>query len=343
MYAYRYGIVGGVSTQLLLRQAALARAGGAAAVFFSQDNGLRAVVPPGAEVYFGADVSLRRLVRRVRPEAVVVDSPELLGPARGGGFRRPAVFLDVHTTTPRGLAYLDGLRMNGIRGVMVPTRYSAELVCSRVPGAPVSVVPNVLNTEVFTPGVPGSESGPREFIWVGKLDRHKNWRLALVYTRLLMDLFGDVEMSVVGGYGASDTRAAEFFDLAHRLGISGSVRWLDRVDNSALAGLYRRCATSGGAMLVTSRDESFGMAAAEALLCGCPLLANDLSVFREVFPASELIQRVDIWNPDAVAKAAGALETPPSAEAIEALGKDLRWRYGPEAFLEQFTRVVRSG
>lgn len=343
VYAYRYGIVGGVATQLLLRQAALAEAGGAAQLFFSQDNGLRAILPSGSGVHFGSDTSLRRLVRAFRPEAVVVvDSPELLAPARGGLFQGASVYLDVHTTTRLGLAYLGGLRIRGLRGVMVPTRYSEGVVGARLPGVHVSVVPNVLNTGVFVPGRSGTVEGLREFVWVGKLNLHKNWRLALVYTRLLVDLFGDVRMTLVGGYTASDERAKDLFDLAHRLGLSGSVRWLDRVDNAELAGLYQRCAATRGAMLVTSRDESFGMAAAEALLCGCSLLTNDLPVFREVFPDSELIHRVDIWNPDAVAAAARSLDDPPSGDVIESMGRILRERYGPASFRERFSQALRG-
>src|SRR5690606_40696581 len=100
-----------------------------------------------------------------------------------------------------------------------------------------------------------------DLIWVGKLDQHKNWRLALVYTQLLKELLGPVHLYMVGGYTAPEATAQAFFELAYRLGVSDSVTWLDRVENVQLASLYHRCAASGGAMLVTSRDESFGMAA----------------------------------------------------------------------------------
>lgn len=344
LYAYRYGIVGGVSTQLRLRQEALAKVNIECQLFFSQDNGLRQVLSRPDGMHFGMDVSFGQLVRNGRFDAVVViDSPELLGPARGSLFRRNRVFLDVHTTTATGLAYLNEVDVSSLAGVMVPTRYSEALVQRRVPKASIEVVPNILDTGVFSPSGESrveSSGGTREFIWVGKLDNHKNWRLALVYARLLCDLFGDVKLHVVGGYTAPTERAEEFFQLAYRLGVSGRVSWLDRVENTTLAQLYRQCAASGGAMLVTSRDESFGMAAAEALLCGCPLIANDLPVFREVFPESPLIHLVDIWQPDQIAQAAQGLSQCAFEREVVTLHDELSRRYGPESFLASFKRLM---
>lgn len=59
-----------------------------------------------------------------------------------------------------------------------------------------------------------------------------------------------------------------------------------------------------------------GMAIAEALLCGCPVIANDLPVFREVFPDSPLFKRVEIWQPASFVSAVEGLpEGQVSAEA----------------------------
>ena len=345
VYAYRYGIVGGVSTQLLLRQTALAEEGVKCVLFFSQDNGLRQMVPPGAEVCFGSEVSLRRLVARERPDAVVVvDSPELLRPAAGSFLHRTAVYLDVHTTTRTGLAYLNDVNLSDLAGLMVPSEYARSVLLSRLPDANVTVVPNILNTSVFRPQalVHSVDSETREFIWVGKLDNHKNWRLALVYTRLLLDLFGQVRLTVVGGYTAPEERALQYFDLACRLGISANVRWLDRVDNAAMASLYQRCAATGGAMIVTSRDESFGMAACEALLCGCPLIANDLPALREVLPGTHLVRLVDIWQPEKFASAAQSLAEPVSTIDAHRVNEHLHRRYAPEAYVRRFLAVLEG-
>ncbi|TWH28753.1 MULTISPECIES: glycosyltransferase family 4 protein [unclassified Aminobacter] len=349
LYAYRYGIIGGVSTQLLLRQKALREAGIRCDLFFSQDNGLGQVLPNQDGIYFGTERSFRQLVRNGRFDAViVVDTPELFNIAHGPFYRRTRVFLDVHTTTATGLSYLATTNPSTLSGVMVPTQYSATLVAERLQASPqVSVVPNILDIEIFTPSSVAPQIAKdgickqRNYVWVGKLDLHKNWRLALIYTAMLQRLSGDhITLDIVGGYTATPNQSSAFFQLIHRLGISERVNWLDRIENSSLVELYRRCADSGGAMLVTSRDESFGMAAAEALLCGCPVIANDLPVFREVLPNSPLVQLVDIWRPEQVERAARTLSTPPAATEVNALHRSLSQRFGAHAFVDSFTAMV---
>ncbi len=344
LYAYRYGIVGGVSTQLLLRQQALEAEGIGCELFFSQDNGLRQVIEGGRKVHFDSECSFKSLVNRGRFDAVVViDSPELLAAAGGPLWCRNKVYLDVHTTTHNGLSYLADVKASRLSGVMVPTHYSAGLVEKRLSYVTAKVVPNILDARIFSPAsgeAHVSVDPVRQYVWVGKLDHHKNWRLALVYARLLKDMLGPIHLTMVGGYTAPPDTAEAFFALAYRLGVPDAVTWLDRVENHQLASLYRRCAASGGAMLVTSRDESFGMAAAEALMCGCPLITNDLPVFREVFPESPMVKRVDIWQPEQVADAAQQLTDGVPDGEVSRMYEQLCRRYGAESFVDTFKTLL---
>lgn len=340
--AYRYGIVGGVSTQFLLRQDVLRSAKVDCHLFFSEDNGLAALLGQRPAVSFGNRISLRRLVRELRPDvAVVVDSPELIAalqPRR----RRPRLWLDVHTTTARGLAYLQDLPLRGLDGIMVPTRHGAGLVRQRLPGIEPQIVPNLIDPD-FRPdesSAGGNSSQLPEFVWVGKLDTHKNWRMALVWGHWLQQALGPIRLVMVGGYTATDERVDELFRWADELDLGAALRWIDRIDNASLPALYRRMAQTGGAMLVTSRDESFGMAVAEALLCGCPVIANDLPVFREVFPDSPLMQRVDLWDPDSFLQAVAALPQEGRVEEARRLHRQLGRRYGPQSFLDAFKSVL---
>lgn len=344
LYAYRYGIVGGVSTQLRLRQHAMRASGHRCDLFFSQDNGLRAVLQDEQGVYFGSSERYARLLRRgAYDHVVVIDTPELLLASHALWWQKPRqVWLDVHTTTTTGLGYLAQVNIKKLAGVMVPTHYSSVLVRERLPAVQPLVVPNVIDGAVFSPGsvVVNAENSVRQFVWVGKLDSHKNWRLALVYARLLQELFGVIRFTVVGGYTAPAATGQAFFEQADRLGILQAVRWIDRIDNTSLAVLYRQCAGSGGAMVVTSRDESFGMAAAEALMCGCPLITNDLPVFREVFPDSEMIKRVDIWQPEQFERAAKVLAGGVAPGLRQRMHEQLSSQYGPEAFMAALSRAL---
>lgn len=211
-------------------------------------------------MYFGTEISLRRLARRLQPDvAVVVDSPELLTPLRRR-LRRGRLYLDVHTTTAVGLSYLQDLSLSGLDGILAPTRYSAGLVRERRPDTAPVVVPNLVGADPVPADQEGErrEAGIPEFVWVGKLDSHKNWRMALVWGRILRDMLGDFRLTVIGGYTAPDKRVEEFLRFADELELEGVLRWIDRIENTRVPAIYRAAAASGGGMLVTSRDESVG-------------------------------------------------------------------------------------
>ncbi len=138
--------------------------------------------------------------------------------------------------------YLLDLPLQQFEGVMVPTCYSARLVRDRVPGVRPMVVPNLVDAVLEWQAVvaadareePESPGG----VWIGKLYSHKNWRMAVVWGSLLLQELGDMTLTVIGGYTASDERVDEFSRLAEELGLASSLRQIDRIDYARLPALY---------------------------------------------------------------------------------------------------------
>jgi glycosyltransferase involved in cell wall biosynthesis len=58
-------------------------------------------------------------------------------------------------------------------------------------------------------------------------------------------------------------------------------RWLPHVPYDRIDRLYRFAANSGGCLVSTSKQESFGMVAAEAMACSCPVVVPDIGGFRD--------------------------------------------------------------
>jgi glycosyltransferase involved in cell wall biosynthesis len=69
-----------------------------------------------------------------------------------------------------------------------------------------------------------------------------------------------------------------------RLGIGQSITYLQGLERTTLAALYRRAAI----VLVTSESEGFGLPVIEALACGSLLVASDIPTLREVGAAAAL-------------------------------------------------------
>jgi glycosyltransferase involved in cell wall biosynthesis len=66
--------------------------------------------------------------------------------------------------------------------------------------------------------------------------------------------------------------------LARNLGVESSIVELSGLDREVLAAAYRRAAL----LLHTAEAEGFGLPVIEAMACGCPVIASDLPVLREV-------------------------------------------------------------
>jgi glycosyltransferase involved in cell wall biosynthesis len=66
--------------------------------------------------------------------------------------------------------------------------------------------------------------------------------------------------------------------LAHELRIEGDIIELPYLDRDTLAAVYRRSTM----LVATSQAEGFGLPVTEAMACGCPVVLNDIPVFREV-------------------------------------------------------------
>jgi glycosyltransferase involved in cell wall biosynthesis len=108
--------------------------------------------------------------------------------------------------------------------------------------------------------------------------------------------------------------------LAVELGIADRIVELPFLDRPTLAAIYRRAAL----VVYPSEREGFGLPLVEAMACGAPILAADLTVFREVAAdAARYVHRDDAaaWA-EAIADEIDRLASPEHREAER--GKVLR-------------------
>jgi glycosyltransferase involved in cell wall biosynthesis len=66
--------------------------------------------------------------------------------------------------------------------------------------------------------------------------------------------------------------------LAQELGIENAVHVLPKLTRNVLAAVYRH----SDLLMHTADGEGFGLPLIEAMACGCPVVASDLPVLREV-------------------------------------------------------------
>jgi glycosyltransferase involved in cell wall biosynthesis len=286
LFGYRYGVFGGVCTQLMQRMRYLSQVPGLETHFvFAQPFGAEQVLSSYGKVHAAKtsqDVS--ELLEQGQYDATIfIDTPEFL---QGAG-RASVLINEVHTTYAKSLKYLEELTVQPAAFV-VPSEYSRGLVqdypCTQ--NREIFCMPNIVDGEMFHPQA-GVEAGARHILaWVGKLDQHKNWPAFLRVCRAVLDRRTDVEFWLVGGHGAPEAVVQDLLEVSDSMGLARHFKWLPKLRYEQMPGLYTRVAASGGCVVSTTENESFGMGIAEALLCECPVIAPSVGALPELAKVS---------------------------------------------------------
>ena len=129
--------------------------------------------------------------------------------------------------------------------------------------APITVAPMPADVMRFTHQA-AIRATPARLLFVGRLNPQKNPALLL---RALAQLPEDIHLDVVGDGPESGMLHA----LSAQLGIAHRVAWHGHQPRDAMPVFYAQASCT----LVPSRDEGFGMVAAESLLCETPVVASN--------------------------------------------------------------------
>lgn len=181
-----------------------------------------------------------------------------------------------------------------------------------LPACQVQIIPCGVDLRAFTPGTTCERRMAHEavapgdmptLLFVGRLDPIKGIDLLLESVAQMQTA---ARLIVVGGDPAGDPEVERLRAQAQALGIGERVLFPGAVPQDQLVSYYR----AADALAVTSRYESFGLAAVEALACGTPVVAAQV----------------------------GGL---PSIVCDDMNGLLVRWR-SPQAFAERFDQLLED-
>ncbi len=259
------------------------------------------VVAPGALRPRAARLAFQQALLPIAARALrldVVHSPAFLMPFLGGGARHVVTVHDMtfftlpetHIRLRRSAAFRRALAGSVRRAdlTLVPSRAVRDDVLAIVRGAPpdrVRVIPLGVGDE-FRPPPPGTPP-PRErpyVLFVGTLEPRKNVAGVIEsYRRLVCEGGVAEDLLLVGRLGWDYEPVLARLDAP---ALRGRVHRLGYVTQDELIALY------GGATLFVypSRGEGFGFPPLEALACGAPTIATDVSSLAEnLRGAAELV------------------------------------------------------
>jgi len=188
--------------------------------------------------------------------------------------------------------------------------------CYRVNRAKIEVVYNGVDTELFLP-LRAQDPSSRDvstLVFCGRLNGTKQKGLEVLLEAMPLVLQErDVVLNVIG----VGPRLEEYKTQAKRLKLDDRVSFLGFVEHSLLPQHY-----AGADLLVLpSRRESFGLALAEAMACGLPVVATTAGAIPEVVENGVTGLLVPPDDPEALANAVvSLLSDRPRMQAMGAVG-----------------------
>lgn len=148
------------------------------------------------------------------------------------------------------------------------------------PEVVVKVIP--MGTDVSTLFLPPESEAARsrnELVFVGRLVEKKGLGYLLDAFAIVLQSRGDLRLTILGD---GPLREA-MYQRTIELGIQESTNLLGSLPHSQLRAIYQRAALAVFPFIV-ARDgdqEGFGLVIAEAMGCGCPVVASDIPAVRE--------------------------------------------------------------
>ena len=277
-------------------------------------------------------IRLRRLLRDVdvvnahAPVPGLADLAVCVSPA--------PVVLTYHSGSLAKGSRLDPL-LRGYERTVLPRVFRRSRALVAV--SPVSLAHGTGRATLIPPGVdtarfhPSGEPRGCRVLYVGRVEQSSRWKgLQVLVAALprLRELLPQVRLEVVGDGDDLTTLQKQAADL----GVADVVDWTGQVDHADLPAHYRRAGVTVLPSLTES--ESFGMALAEALACGCPVVGSDVGGIPFVVRDGVDGRLVPPGDPVALADAlAGVLTDPPEVET---------GRWGWERRIEATLRVIEE-
>jgi len=304
------------------------------------------------EIYYGSDggglAAFNRTIReqnlehrlRVTPQldpdryaaVFVIDSPDLIPQVRTD---RTKLVMECHTSYPASRRYLANLPSE-IEHVVVPSRTFAHLLHEEWPNLSprIRLLRNCVSPahQESVPNLPAWKQQP--LLYFGRLDELKN-------PQGIIDLFLELDRRAPGRYFALVVGPeVPGYDMALRIdraGLRGKIIQMPPLSFLKTSTLLAAWRDLGGIMISPSFGESFGLAAAESIAAGIPVLLSWLPEHSELLggDARHLYEPLDVVS--GADKVEAMLENYP--EASERM-RDSARAFSYEAFLSDWDELM---
>lgn len=155
--------------------------------------------------------------------------------------------------------------------VIVPTEHVKQIVKLFTTEKYIVVTPEGIS-DAYRTGAEHAERLYPYIVYTGSLYPHKN----VTYVLDILEQMRELHAVIVSGRSVFHTT---FWSEVMKRKLEQRVHIESSMGDDAVASLY----VSAVALVFPSFSEGFGLPGLEAMACGCPVLASDIPVFREVY------------------------------------------------------------
>jgi glycosyltransferase involved in cell wall biosynthesis len=200
------------------------------------------------------------------------------------------------------LRFINELKDGGmIQGIVVPSRYAAEIAYENLRNRPdlsVFVARNTLDTTLFSARPVGDFLDkyhiPIRWMtnpiigWVGRIEPNKNWRALVRVFRRVRRKYPRVKLLL-----CSDVTVSPDVDLFNKTMVKNHFKWgkdyliLSNMPHQEMPFFYNVIAKSGGAMISTSLREGYPYHVLESQACYCPVICSAIRGSKEIVQDNE--------------------------------------------------------
>lgn len=217
-----------------------------------------------------------------------------------------------------------------------------DLAQRTVPGRKIEIVPNGIDLASFRPHEEsaGRNDGRVRLLFVGRLANQKGLGYLLqAIAQLSEEDRRVVELELVGSGPEDETLRS----MARELGIRENVRFAGWVPRSEIVKHYQ----AADAFVFPSLDEGLPNVVLEAMACGKPIVATDITGNRELVQTGVNGLLVPPADPEALATALDSImESPDMRVRMGRKSRELvgrySWEHTASRYMELSERIVRS-